>query len=260
LVVGAQRAGSTFLHDHLASYTSAEPSPLQKEVHYFDNKYYRRLRWYSKFFKSLGGSGKQAKKNFETSPYYLYHPAVPKRIAKSLPEVKLIMVLREPIDRAISQYKWMRQIGLETRPAAKAFQWDAKRLDLEKNLSYLTLFDNPLYFDSDHIYRSYLRRSLYHIQVQRWLEHFQVSQIRILRSKDLFENTTSVLEELADFVGVKLFRKEKFGSINQNSSSDEVSVSNEAHDIAERHLKGVMRSVEDIISEEMVVGDALLFQ
>jgi hypothetical protein len=65
---------------------------------------------------------------------------------------------------------------------------------------------------------------------------------------------------LADFVGVKLFRKEKFGSINQNSSSDEVSVSNEAHDIAERHLKGVMRSVEDIISEEMVVGDALLFQ
>lgn len=260
LVIGAQRAGSTFLHDHLASCTSAGPSPLQKEVHYFDNKYYRSLRWYSKFFKSLKGGGKKVKKNFETSPYYLYHPAVPKRIAESLPEVKLIVVLREPVDRAVSQYKWMRQIGLETRTAKEAFQWDAERIDLERDSSYLTQFEDPLHFDSDHIYRSYLRRSLYHIQLQRWLEHFQASQIRVLCSKDLFDNTTSLLEALAAFLGVKLSGREKFDSVNQNSSNDDISVSSEARETAERHLKGVLPNVEDILSEEMVVGDALLFQ
>jgi hypothetical protein len=54
LIVGAQRAGSTYLHDAISVCTDAEPSPLQKEIHYFDNKYYRRVNWYRRFFRKYG--------------------------------------------------------------------------------------------------------------------------------------------------------------------------------------------------------------
>lgn len=67
LVIGAQRSGSTFLHDTLAARTSAQCSPLQKEVHYFDNKYYKPLDWYARFFDSVDAED-NAVKAFETSP------------------------------------------------------------------------------------------------------------------------------------------------------------------------------------------------
>jgi hypothetical protein len=226
-------------------------------VHYFDNKYYRSLRWYAKFFAPLEEEGATGKKTFETSPYYLYHPAVPKRIADSLPQVKLIVVLREPVDRTVSQYKWMRQIGLETRTAEEAFKWDAERLHLASDSAYLTQFKNPLYFNSDHIYRSYLRRSLYHVQLQRWLEHVQPSQIRVLSSQRLFEDTEMVLKELAAFLEVRFSEGGKLNSANQNSSDNDIQVPPEAREIPERHLKGVTPKVEDMLSKGMVVGETL---
>ena len=261
LVIGAQRAGSTFLHDHLSTYTSAEESPLQKEVHYFDNKYYRSLRWYLKFFVPLGSDSNTKKKNFETSPYYLYHPAVPKRVAESLPNVKLVVVLRDPVDRAISQYKWMRQIGLETRTAETAFRTDAERLDLTEDSSYLARFENPLYFDSEHIYRSYLRRSLYDVQLRRWLKHFDPDQIRVVASPVLFQRTEEVITELAEFLNVESISSQVRGdSVNQNSSRDDVPVSDDARQIARRHLKGVAEQTEDVLTGQMIIGDQPLLE
>jgi hypothetical protein len=233
-------------------------SPLQKEVHYFDNKYYRNLRWYSKFFPQVSGNDEEKKKTFETSPYYLSHPAVPKRVAESLPDVKLVAVFRDPVDRAVSQYKWMRQIGLETRTAEEAFRRDADRLELAADSEYLAQFKNPLHFDSEHIYRSYLRRSLYHVQLKRWFEYFAPSQIRVVNSRTLFEKTRVVLEELSSFLKVKMEVGKKANSVNQNSSSDAIPVSDRAREIAQKSLEGVREEVEEIVSEEMVVGKDLL--
>jgi hypothetical protein len=259
LVIGAQRAGSTFLHDHLSGYTSAENSPLQKEVHYFDNKYYRSLRWYSKFFLPVRDEG-QNEKTFETSPYYIYHPAVPKRVKESLPDVKLVAILRDPVDRAVSQYKWMRQIGLETRTAEKAFRRDADRLNLEVDSEYLARFENPLHFDSEHIYQSYLRRSLYHLQLKRWLRHFSPSQLRIVSSESLFERTHEVIEELASFLELRYSGDSQAGSVNRNSSRSDIPVSAEAYAIAEEHLDEVASHVENVVSEEMLIGNRPLLQ
>lgn len=254
LIIGAQRSGSTFLHDVLALRTSAQRSPLQKEVHYFDNKYYRSLRWYAKFFEESEGA---REKNFEASPYYLYHPAVPKRVKDDLGDVKVVAVLRDPVDRAISQYKWIRQVGLETRKAVEAFRYDAERLDWEQDPAYLEQFDDPLYFDFDHIHRGYLRRSLYDVQLRRWLKHLSPSHFRVVGSSFLFNRTSMVLGKLAGFLDIDQHGGADKERVNQNSSRDDVPVSGEARRIAEQHLQGVTERTEALLTDEMVIGEEL---
>lgn len=246
LIIGAQRAGTTFLHEKIVDKTSAKPSPLQKEVHYFDNKYYKRKKWYRKFF----GVAKENIKNFETSPYYLYHPAAPKRVKESIPNIKLIVILRDPIKRAISHYKWMRQSGLESRGAVDAFRYDAEKIKLENDKSYLKKFHNPLYFDFDHIYRSYIRRSLYHIQIKRWKREFNFSNIMVLTSHELFNDTKKVVKKLSKFVGLEYTSSN--GVVKRNESNKNINISDEAYKIVEKYLSGVWEKVRKEVPGEIV--------
>jgi hypothetical protein len=155
----------------------------------------------------------------------------------------------------VSQYRWIRQIGLEARDAVTAFQYDAERLDWERDPDYLERFDDSLYFDFDHIHRGYLRRSLYDVQLWRWLECFDASQIRVLSSEHLFGDTEAVLEKLASFLGVALSDEEEVDAVNQNSSRDNVPVPDEARRIAERHLAGVVERTEAMLTDQMVIGN-----
>jgi hypothetical protein len=254
LVIGAQRSGSTFLHDYLALNTSAQCSPLQKELHYFDNKYYKPLRWYAKFFELVENEGTKTK-NFESSPGYLYHPAVPERVQECLPEVKAVAVLRNPVERAISQYKWIRECDLETRGPVEAFRADAQQIDREQDGEYIQRFREPLHFDFDRFHHGYLRRSLYHVQLRRWLRHFPPSQLRVVYSTVLFEHTQDVVDELIEFLGIEHSGPSKVDAINQNSSPDDIEIPSEARKIAERHLSDVESKVRSVISTDIIVGD-----
>jgi hypothetical protein len=238
----------------LALNTSARCSPLQKELHYFDNKFYKPLQWYAKFFEPLDGAG-PAVKNFETSPGYLYHPAVPERIKKYLPEVKAVAVLRNPVERAISQYKWIRKCDLETRGPVEAFRADAEQMEREQNENYLRQFQDPLHFDFEHFHHGYLRRSLYHLQLRRWLQHFPPSHLRVLTSTALFEQTQEVMDDLAAFLGIEHVGEAQMGSINQNSSPDDIEIPSKARNIAEHYLADVGGEVRSVITPDMVVGD-----
>jgi hypothetical protein len=146
---------------------------------------------------------------------------------------------------------------LETRSAEDAFRYDAERLERERDPEYLKQFDDPLYFDFDHIHRGYLRRSLYDVQLRRWLQYFDPSRIRIVGSSVLFDQTTMVLSELAEFLGVEQGGVQQEESVNQNSSRDDIHVSAEARRIAERHLQGVSERTEALLTDQMVVGSQL---
>lgn len=257
LIIGAQRSGTTFLHNKIISETSAMCSPLQKEVHFFDNKYYRGKRWYERFFDRISDSRGEVK-NFETSPYYLYHPAVPKRAAEILPEARLIVVLRDPVERAISHYKWMRQAGVESRPAVEAFRFDAERFTLERDPEYLQKFEDPFYFDYEHIHTSYLRRSLYHIQLRRWLKWFDPAQIRVMSSAKLFEQSGRMVRKLATFLGLD-YRGRSDAKMNQNASSqNDGQVSDDARALAEQCLDGEVRKLREVVTDEMILAGSML--
>jgi hypothetical protein len=253
-VIGAQRAGSTFLHDNLVHRTTARSSPLQKEVHFFDNKYYKGPDWYKKFFERRK-KNKRKVKNFETSPYYIYHPAVPKRIKETIPDAKIIAILRDPVERSVSHYKWMKKIGIEKRDAIGAFKKDADKISKETSKRYKKNFGDPFHFDFDHIYRSYIRRSHYDVQISRWMRYFDESSIRVITSKTLFEDIEIVIKKIGQFVGVEYTGEKKGRKANKNSSCENIPVPTEARLLAKRSLEGVVDRLEKIMTDEMVLGD-----
>ena len=111
LVIGAQRAGSTSLFAQLCEHPGVA-APSHKEIHYFDLQSFRGLRWYRSHFPPAGRS--RGRITGEASPYYLFHPAVPARVAEALPDVRLVALLRDPVARAYSQYQLSVRDGHET--------------------------------------------------------------------------------------------------------------------------------------------------
>ena len=103
LIIGAQRSGTTSMFNCLARHPDVR-RPLGKEVHYFDLHYARGLKWYRGCF-PYRGQLRGRVMTLDASPYHLAHPLAPKRAAKLLPEVKVIAILRNPIDRALSHHQ-----------------------------------------------------------------------------------------------------------------------------------------------------------
>jgi hypothetical protein len=154
LGIGVPRAGTTWLHTLLASHPDVCLPVQRKEVRFFDRHYERGLAWYETFFCSQS-DGRTYRTIGEISPQYLYCDECPSRIQAALPDVKLLVMLRHPVDRAYSQFGMVVQrMGyggcfeefLETRPRALEYGFYSRHLS-----NYLRIFDRsrilPLLFE-----------------------------------------------------------------------------------------------------------------
>lgn len=200
VIIGAQKGGTTFLYQLLAQHPHVKPAFL-KEVHYFDLNFERGENWYrSQFPSQLRKDRKYV--TGEASPYYLFHPHAPRRAAEVIPEAKLIVLLRNPVDRAYSHYnhqvKRVKGAGHETLTFEGAIEAEEERLDgeLEKLL-------HDEHYDSFNYRRySYLSRGAYVDQLFAWSGFFDRSQMLVLRSEDLFDGTREALKSILDFLEI----------------------------------------------------------
>ena len=103
LVIGAQRSGTTWLDTALRAHPQVYLPERRKEIHYFDEHYSRGAEWYREFF-SAAAARPGLKAIGEVTPRYLFDPLVPQRIAGDFPSMRLIAILRNPADRAYSQF------------------------------------------------------------------------------------------------------------------------------------------------------------
>ena len=110
LILGAQKAGTTALYSYLRKHPSII-GPSWKEVSYFDRHYARGPAWYrGNFPNKLRTRGALVG---EASPSYLFHPLGPRRVRELVPEARLVALLRDPVDRALSHYNHERALGRE---------------------------------------------------------------------------------------------------------------------------------------------------
>lgn len=191
MIIGAQKSGTSSLFDYLSEHPQLYPSS-PKEVHFFDggldpdsNDFERGLTWYRAHFPMWKGPGA-----FEASPLYLFDPRCPKRISDLLPEVKLIVVLRNPTERAISHYFHSMRSGRESLPIMEALLEEESRLKSlvdEKRVESL-------------IHHSYKSRGRYTEQLKRFFEYFPKRQVLILKGEDLFQRPEEVLSQVFKFV------------------------------------------------------------
>lgn len=202
LIIGAQRAGTSSLYSYLRR------NPLvgkarRKEIHYFDFKYDRGLDWYRSQFPTVAeklAAERRVEGEFltgEASPYYLFHPLVPARVRETLPGVKLIALLRNPVTRAYSHYQLQCRRGNEQLSFEEAVERESERVREHRDPNRA-----PRRF-------SYLARGVYIDQLERWFSHFPAEQILVLRSEDLFEDPASVTETVSAFLGIPARRPRK---------------------------------------------------
>lgn len=198
IIIGGMKCGSTALFEYLIQHPHVNGSFI-KEVHFFDNRYMRGAAWYRKHFPLEVVKGRQV--TGEASPYYIFHPLAPARIKEILPDVKLIALLRDPVHRAYSHYQHTRRKGYETLSFADAVAAEEERLAGE----YEHLVMDPNYTSHAYPAYSYVERGIYWKQIQRYYEHFDHSQLFIVRSEDMANDPQAVVNDVAAFLGLAPF-------------------------------------------------------
>jgi sulfotransferase family protein len=204
LIIGTQKGGTTSLFNYLAAHPDVLP-PLSKEVHYFDLHYGSGENWYRGRF-PYARQLRAPTLSLDASPYYMFHPLVPARAAALLPQVKIIALLRNPIDRALSHYQHEVRAGREPLSLDDALDRENERLAGEEE----RFQREPLYYSWNHHRYSYVSRGLYLMQLERWMQHFQRSQLLVLQSEWLFQDPSAATAEVCRFVGLRSHQLQRY--------------------------------------------------
>ena len=203
LIIGVSKSGTTSLYHYLTQHPSVTPA-LIKEVYFFDRSYNRGLAWYRAFFPTVLEryySITKNKKEFltgEATPCYIFNPHVPRRVFNTIPDAKLIVLLRNPVDRAYSFYHHQLRSGVESLSFEDAIESEEERLrgELEK------MMDDENYFSFNRQYYSYLSRGIYVDQLRNWMKFFPREQILILESERLFTDPISIFNKIVGFLNL----------------------------------------------------------
>jgi len=199
LIIGAQKSGTTTLYDYIAQHPEMRPA-RKKELHFFDNSYFRGERWYRANFPPYWPRAESNRQwsTGEASPYYLLHPLAPARARQMVPQARILAILRHPVDRAYSHYQHECAKGHESLSFTEAIAaesdrtataWAAVAAGATEREAALQTF-------------SYLARGRYAEQLKRWLANFPRNQVHVLKAEDLFSMPRETMAAVFSFLGL----------------------------------------------------------
>lgn len=210
IIIGAKKCGTTSLFQYLVEHPHVRP-PSKKEISFFDINFAKGELWYRSFFPVyLPNLKSKHLITGEATASYICHSQAPERIAQVLPQVKLIALLRNPIERAYSHYHHTKRIGREDLSFEDAIAQEESRIrqmeseSLRQGLSHSQAYNY-----------TYLSSGFYAEQLRNWFHLFNRQQLLILKSEDFFKNPRIVYEQVINFLGlpqksVKNFQKYNF--------------------------------------------------
>jgi hypothetical protein len=198
LIIGTQKGGTTFLYNLLRRHPHFKAA-VKKEIHFFDTPGFRRgLDWYRTHFPQQQQSKGRKVITGEASPYYLFYPHAPRRVAETMPQVKLLALLRNPVDRAYSDYQHTFRQEHESLGFNEALELEAERLRGEKE----KILADEGYRSINYRRYSYLARGIYVDQLKEWHRYFDREQLLILKSEDFFARPLETLELVLEFLNL----------------------------------------------------------
>lgn len=192
LVIGTQRGGTTSLHHYLAQHPRLDAPVSTKGVHWFDTAWDRPVDWYRAHFPFATADHVA----FESSPYYLFHPEVPGRVSRTLPDVRVVAVLRDPVERAWSHYHHVVGKGQEELSFEDALAAEDDRLAGAGQV----LAEGGVHLH--HLRHSYVARGRYAPQVRRWWDAIGRDRVLLLDAADLRADPQGCCDRVCDLVGV----------------------------------------------------------
>ncbi len=195
IVIGGQRSGTTSLFHFLSQHPQIH-LPQQKEVHYFDRKFHKGVEWYHNHFNNF----LEKNKTFgEISPNYIINPHCPTRVFEYNPKVKLIVLLRNPVDRAYSHYMGKKIMGIEaSNTFEEAINLENKRVSIEIK----KIKADPAYYSTEFRNFTYTYRGFYFFHLTQWWQTFSDSRLLILKSESLFSRPAEIMNKVYDFLEI----------------------------------------------------------
>jgi hypothetical protein len=205
VVVGAQRSGTTTLYRLLEEHPNLVRPTLSKGTGYFDDDYWRGFRWYRAHFPlrplALLRAGRSVH-TFELSGYYLLHPLSAERIAHDLPDAKIVVVVRDPVERAYSAHAHEKARGFETEEFERALELEPQRTAGERE----HLIDDPSYTSFSHRHHSYLARSRYAEQIQVMIDAVGRERVYIMEADRFFSEPQREFARLQAWLGLPVWQ------------------------------------------------------
>ena len=193
ILAGVQKSGSTSVFRQLINHPEIA-KPLKKEIHFFDRFYQNKVKWYKSFFNS-----KNEKLNFEATPSYFYYPDTSLRINNENIPIKVIVILRNPIHRAISHYEMLKRRGIEKNlNIVSAFENDFKKTKIElKRINSM-----PSYISNYLLKFGYLARGEYDVIYNEWASNIGKKNILLLQFEDLMKEPAQFYNQITDFLKI----------------------------------------------------------
>lgn len=221
LLVGAQRCGTTSLFRALLSHPHVLRANLLKGVNYFDVASENELAWYRAHFplaataRRHAAPGQDRARVFEASGYYMFHPHAPRRIAEALPDVKIVAMVRDPVERAFSAYKHELARGFESEPLDRALALEDERItpELERML------DDPGYQSAVYRHQAYRRRGHYAEQLQRFVDLLGHDRVHVVQSELFFTQPEQEYARLLAFLDLPRVMPGSFERYNPRPSA-----------------------------------------
>lgn len=201
-VIGVMRSGTTSLYHNLDQHPCITKSAYD-EIGYFDTNFELGINWYRSFFPTKFYKNNIIKKHgkfltYDVTPFYIYHPYVAKRIYDLLPDSKFITILRNPIDRAYSNY------FLTVRNANQKLSFEEIINEEIRKINENPKKDTMEYYNF--VNHSLLARGFYAEQLEIWFKQFNKSQFLVLKSEEYNKNTQNTLEEIFQFLELPSFK------------------------------------------------------
>ncbi len=193
MVLGVTKCATTSLFRYLSTHKDIKRGP-KKEVHFFDMNYAQKLTWYKNQLPA-----KEAGKIIgEATPSYFWKPECLARIARSCPDTKFIVIMRDPVKRMISDYTMLVRQGKE-------------KLSFEHAIKNKSRFDR------------YYSAGMYSKHIKRWLSVFPADQFLFLISDDLYKNPADEVNRVFKFLGVEEYTLPEYPICHVGGKKPEIS-------------------------------------
>lgn len=217
IIIGARRCGTTSLYSYLTQHPQVMPA-LTKEVHYFTANYDKGPDWYRSYFPTYLGKRfhqfiqRDSIITGEATPSYIYDPLVPQRIFQLKPDVKLIALLRNPVDAVYSAYHFGIKVGTYTAEEMPFEQ------SIRNELEQLNAHDGRAAGQKSILGQAqkggWLWHGLYVEHLKPWLARFPREQMLILVSEAFFSDPHREFQRVLEFLGLTAYRLKSYDKLN----------------------------------------------
>jgi hypothetical protein len=262
LIIGAQKSGTSTLHYWLNQHPELHGSK-PKEIHYFDKKinYGYSLKWYEDHFKTVNLL--KSKLYFESTPGYFYYESIAKQLAGLYPQIKLILVLRDPVERAFSAYNmfekyfhtksdvFWKQHSRYPETEDTLYKYLIKGRNSFPGFSEVIALEEKLIQNNESQIPAILRMGIYYDQLINYLKYFGREQILILGFKELIVDAKQALDRVYSFLNVKSYPIEKIDLSARNKGIYRQKLDNVNREYLETFFKSHNNKLFDLVGKEL---------